>query len=74
MLRLLSRFCCSPGTASLVACAEAAAFLILAIGEQRCFPAEQPGKGVGLWHGGQPTGCPGMVSFVSQQKGLQTEH
>lgn len=31
--------------------------------EQRCFPAEQPGRGAGPWHGGQPIGYPGMVSF-----------
>ncbi|KAI9541468.1 hypothetical protein NQZ68_029837 [Dissostichus eleginoides] len=29
-------------------------------GEQRCFPAEQLGRGVGLWRGKQPTGCPEM--------------
>lgn len=44
-------------------------------GEQRCFLAERPGRSVGLWHGGQPIGCPGMVSFLCQPlTRTQTEH
>lgn len=75
MLRLRARFSDSTRAAvSLPAFAEAAVFHIVAPGEQRCFPAEQPGKGAGLWRGEQLTGCPGMVSFVSQTKGLKTEH
>lgn len=31
--------------------------------KQRCSPAEQPGRGAGLWHGGQPIDPPGTVSF-----------
>lgn len=33
---------------------------------QRCFPAEQPGRGAALWRGEQPTGCPAMVSSSSR--------
>lgn len=43
----------------------------VALGEQRCFLAERPGKGVGLWHGEQPIGCLGMVSLISQPKGMK---
>lgn len=32
---------------------------------QRCFPAERPGRGVGLWLGERPTGCPWTVSLRS---------
>lgn len=46
----------------------------VSFGVQQCFPAERPGKGVGLWHGEQLTGCPGMVSFISQPKDIKTEH
>lgn len=46
---------------------EAAALHTTKAGEQRCFPAEQLGRDVAPWHGGQPIVYPGMVSFVRQR-------
>ncbi|KAF3837795.1 hypothetical protein F7725_009563 [Dissostichus mawsoni] len=43
-------------------------------GEQRCFPAEQLGRGVGLWRGKQPTGCPEMRRQMSSIPGGSVEN
>lgn len=43
-------------------------------GERRCFPAERPGRGVGLWHAEQPMAYRGRVSFTIQAKNIRPEH